>query len=91
MFRTVGYANILSLFERLHLWEQIHNPNFKPIEFDRFKAEAGDNAFTLTPQQQLKKDEADRLAIGYINTEKYSKSILRKHLHKYLKIHIIYL
>ena len=35
----------------LGLWEQIHNPNFKPIEFDRFKAESGDNAFTLTPQQ----------------------------------------
>ena len=34
----------------LGLWEQIHNPNFKPIEFDRFKAESGDNAFTLTPQ-----------------------------------------
>ena len=29
----------------LGLWEQIHNPNFKPIEFDRFKAESGDNAF----------------------------------------------
>ena len=27
----------------LGLWEQIHNPNFKPIEFDRFKAESGDN------------------------------------------------
>ena len=25
----------------LGLWEQIHNPNFKPIEFDRFKAESG--------------------------------------------------
>ena len=36
----------------LGLWEQIHNPNFKPIEFDRFKAESGDNAFTLTPQQK---------------------------------------
>lgn len=27
----------------LGLWEQIHNPNFKPIEFDRFKA--------LSPQE----------------------------------------
>mgnify|MGYP004517623097 CR=1 FL=1 len=27
----------------LGLWEQIHNPNFKPIEFDGFKAESGDN------------------------------------------------
>ena len=33
----------------LGLWEQIHNPNFKPIEFDRFKTESGDNVFTLTP------------------------------------------
>ena len=38
----------------LGLWEQIHNPNFKPIEFDRFKVESGDNAFTLTPQQWIK-------------------------------------
>ena len=37
----------------LGLWEQIHNPNFKPIEFDRFKAESGDNAFSLTPQQWI--------------------------------------
>ena len=42
----------------LGLWEQIHNPNFKPIEFDRFKAEAGDNAFTLTPQQWIKSTDA---------------------------------
>ena len=35
--------------EFLGTWEVIHNPNFKPIEFDRFKAESGDNAFTLTP------------------------------------------
>ena len=40
------------------MWEQIHNPNFKPIEFDRFKAESGDNAFTLTPQQWIKATDA---------------------------------
>ena len=40
------------------MWEQIHNPNFKPIEFDRFKAEARDNAFTLTPQQWIKATDA---------------------------------
>ena len=32
--------------------------NFKPIEFDRFKAESGDNAFTLTPQQWIKATDA---------------------------------
>ena len=42
----------------LGLWEQIHNPNFKPIEFDRFKAESGDNAFTLTLQQWIKSTDA---------------------------------
>ena len=42
----------------LGLWEQIHNSNFKLIEFDRFKAESGDNAFTLTPQQWIKATDA---------------------------------
>ena len=37
----------------LGLWEQLHNPVFKPTEFGRFKFESGDNAFTLTPQQWI--------------------------------------
>lgn len=37
--------------EFLGLWETIHNPNFKPVEFDRFRAEAGLNNFTLRPQK----------------------------------------
>lgn len=36
----------------------IYNPNFKPIEFDRFKAESGDNAFTLKLQQWIKATNA---------------------------------
>ena len=35
--------------EFLGLWESMNNMNFKPIEFDRFKNEAGSNAFTLSP------------------------------------------
>ena len=35
------------------LWEQLNNSNFKPIEFDRFKNEAGTNAFTLSPQKWI--------------------------------------
>ena len=35
----------------LGLWEQLHNPDFKPIEFDRFRQEAGYNAFTLSPKK----------------------------------------
>ena len=37
--------------EFLGLWESMNNMNFKPIEFDRFKNEAGSNAFTLSPQK----------------------------------------
>ncbi|MBO9620809.1 MAG: KilA-N domain-containing protein [Niabella sp.] len=37
--------------EFLGLWEQLHNPNFKPVEFDGFRKKAGLNAFTLSPQK----------------------------------------
>ncbi len=40
------------------LWEQLNNPNFKPIEFDRFKNEAGTNAFTLSPQKWVNATDA---------------------------------
>ena len=30
--------------ELLGLWETIHNPDFKPVEFDGFRKEAGSNA-----------------------------------------------
>ena len=42
----------------LGLWESMHNPDFKPIEFDRFKNEAGSNAFTLSPQKWIEKTNA---------------------------------
>ena len=38
----------------LGLWEQIHNPNFKQTEFGRFKNEAGENAFTMSPEKWIK-------------------------------------
>ena len=47
-----------STIEYLGLWELIHNPDFKPIEFDRFKNESGDNSFTLTPQQWIEHTNA---------------------------------
>lgn len=37
--------------EFLGIWEQLNNPNFKVIEFDDFKKQAGLNSFTLTPKQ----------------------------------------
>jgi len=46
------------IIEFLGLWESINNPNFKPIEFDRFKNEAGSNAFTLSPKKWIEKTNA---------------------------------
>jgi hypothetical protein len=39
--------------EYLGIWETLYNPDFKPIEFDRFRTEAGLNAFTLSPQKWI--------------------------------------
>lgn len=40
-----------STIEFIGLWEQLHNPNFKRIEFDAFRNESGSNSFTLTPKK----------------------------------------
>ena len=42
----------------LGLWEQLRNPNFKSIEFDAFKNEAGANSFTLTPKKWIETTNA---------------------------------
>ncbi len=44
--------------EFLGLWEQINNNNFKGVEFDSFKREAGLNSFTLSPSKWIEKTNA---------------------------------
>ena len=44
--------------EFLGLWEQLYNPNFKPVEFDGFKNAAGSNSFTLAPQKWIESTNA---------------------------------
>ena len=44
--------------EFLGLWEMLHNPNFKPIEFERFKTEAGLHSFTMSPEKWIKNTNA---------------------------------
>lgn len=39
--------------EFLGIWEQMHNPNFKGVEFDTFKKETGLNSFRLTPKKWI--------------------------------------
>jgi hypothetical protein len=42
----------------LGLWEKLHNPTFKLVEFDQFKNEAGANSFVLPPQKWIEKTHA---------------------------------
>jgi len=44
--------------EYLGVWECLYNPNFKPLEFEGFRKEAGLNAFTLSPQKWIEKTNA---------------------------------
>ena len=44
--------------EFLGLWEQLHNENFKGVEFDSFRNQAGSNAFTLSPQKWIESTNA---------------------------------
>lgn len=39
------------VIEFLGLWEILHNPNFKHLEFEGFKNQAGANAFTMSPKK----------------------------------------
>ena len=44
--------------ELLGFWEQLHNPDFKPVEFDGFRNQAGLNSFTLTPKKWIESTSA---------------------------------
>ncbi|MCH3975110.1 MULTISPECIES: KilA-N domain-containing protein [Bifidobacterium] len=39
--------------EFLGIWEQLNNPDFKPVEFDGFKKQAGLNSFIMTPTKWI--------------------------------------
>lgn len=44
--------------EFLGTWEQIYNPDFKVVEFDHFKTQAGLPSFVLSPTQWVEKTNA---------------------------------
>jgi len=44
--------------EFLGTWEQMYNPNFKVVEFDHFKMQAGLPSFVLSPTQWIEKTNA---------------------------------
>ncbi len=44
--------------ELLGIWEQLYNPDFKPLEFEGFKKQAGLNSFVLTPKRWIEATNA---------------------------------
>ena len=47
-----------STIEFLGLWEKLNNPDFKLVDFDQFKNEAGANYFVLSPQKWIESTNA---------------------------------
>lgn len=39
--------------EFMGIWERIHNPDFKGLEFETFRSQAGLNSFSLTPKKWI--------------------------------------
>ena len=61
--------------EFLGTWEVMYNPNFKVVEFDHFKAEAGLHTFTLSAKEWIEKTNA----IGmYVQAGRYGGTYAHK-------------
>lgn len=50
--------------EFLGTWEQMNNPNFKVVEFDHFRMQAGLNSFVLSVSEWIEKTNAIGFIIG---------------------------
>ena len=44
--------------EYLGMWEVVNNPDFKGVEFDTFRSQAGLNSFSLTPRKWIENTNA---------------------------------
>lgn len=49
--------------EYLGIWEALYNTDFKPLEFEGFKKEAGLNAFTLSPTKWIESTNAKGIIV----------------------------
>ncbi len=61
--------------ELLGFWEQIYNPDFKPLEFEGFKKQAGLNSFVMTPKKWIEATHA----VGIISKSgRYGRTFAHK-------------
>ena len=64
-----------STLEFLGTWELMYNPDFKVVEFDHFKSEAGLHTFTLSAKEWIEKTDA----IGiYVQAGRYGGTYAHK-------------
>ena len=61
--------------EFLGTWEVIHNPDFKVVEFDHFKSEAGLHTFTLSAKEWIEKTNAVGI---YVQAGRYGGTYAHK-------------
>ena len=61
--------------EFLGTWEVMYNPNFKVVEFDHFKAEAGLHTFTLSAKEWIEKTNAVGM---YVQAGRYGGTYAHK-------------
>ena len=67
--------------EFLGLWEKLHNSNFKGVEFDSFRNQAGSNAFTMSPTKWIETTvDADDYGKGTYNRYKKDSFYWYKHV-----------
>lgn len=57
-FAIANWMRLKDTIELLGIWESLNNPDFKRVEFDTFRTEAGKNAFTMTPSKWIKATNA---------------------------------
>jgi len=58
-----NWMRLRNTIEYLGIWESLYNPDFIPIEFDRFLHEAGANAFTLSPTKWVTSTNARGITV----------------------------
>ncbi len=64
-----------STLEFLGTWELMYNPNFKVVEFDHFKSEAGLHTFTLSAKEWIEKTGAVGM---YVQAGRYGGTYAHK-------------
>ena len=65
-----------STIEFLGLWEKINNSQFKGVEFDAFKLEAGTNSFTLSPTKWIEATDAIAQNLMPLNLSKLHTGLI---------------